>query len=201
MSKEIELKVTVPDHAEATAALEGAGAEHVGAMVQTDRFFDTPEKALRGSDRGLRIRTVEHLSGWGAEADARAVVTFKGPREAASGVKIRAEHETRVDDEEALVWVFQACGLKPMLTIQKRRTTWRLDECLVELDELPAIGCFVEIEGPDEAAVDAVRAKLGLTGEGITDSYAAMLDAHYGGLPAGAEVTLADGGLRTTAGP
>ena len=201
MPTEIELKVIVPDHAEATAALEGAGAELVGSAVQTDRFFDTPDKALRGSDRGLRLRKVEHLGGGGADADARAVVTFKGPREAASGIKIREEHQTQVDDDGPLVRIFEACGLRPMLTIQKRRTTWRLDECLVELDELPAIGCFVEIEGPDEAAVETVRAKLGLEGRGITDSYAAMLDTHYGGLPAGAEVTLADGGLRTTAGP
>jgi adenylate cyclase class IV len=59
----------------------------------------------------------------------------------------------------------------------------------VELDELPHLGCFVEIEGPDEQSVLAVRDRLGLAGPGITKSYLAMLDAHCGGLPEGAEVT------------
>jgi adenylate cyclase class 2 len=200
MSREIELKVAVADHAEVTAALEAAGAVYVGEMVQTDRFFDTPDASLRGSDRGLRIRSAARVDGWEGERDTRQIVTFKGPREAASGLKIRPEYETAVDDAEVLVRVFAACGLGPMLTIQKRRTTWRLDECLVELDELPAIGRFVEVEGPGAEAVEAVRRKLPLGGEAITDSYVAMLSAHYGSLPAGAEVTLDAGGIRTRRG-
>ena len=34
----------------------------------------------------------------------------------------------------------------------------------VELDELPRLGRFVEVEGPDEATVMRVRADLGLAG-------------------------------------
>jgi adenylate cyclase class IV len=48
----------------------------------------------------------------------------------------------------------------------------------VVLDELPLIGSFVEIEGPDVASIEAVRRTLGLDAEPLlTDSYAAMLSA------------------------
>ena len=47
--------------------------------------------------------------------------------------------------------------------------------CLVELDELPDIGAFVEVEGPDEKTVFAVSESLGLAGEPISESYLAMV--------------------------
>ena len=48
---------------------------------------------------------------------------------------------------------------------------------MVELDELPVIGRFVEVEGPDEAAITAVVRRLGLTGPPITDHYIALVSA------------------------
>ncbi len=52
-----------------------------------------------------------------------------------------------------------------------------MDECLVELDELPQLGCFVEIEGPDEEAVMSVRDVLHLDDRPLVNkSYSAMVD-------------------------
>jgi len=192
MPNEIELKVAVADHAAVLAALREAGAEPLGSLLQTDRFFDLPGRHLRQADSALRIRTLEPAGSIPAGRDLRAEVTFKGPRQPnASGLKVRGEVQTRIDDAAALLAIFSACGLRPMLTVQKRRTSFRLGGCAVELDELPALGCFVEIEGPDEQAIAAVRQRLGLAGEPITRSYVAMVDARFGGLADGAEVTFA----------
>ena len=190
MAQEIELKVAVATHADLVDALEAAGAEPAGAVIQTDCFFDTPDRAFRNSDRGLRIRTTEAADPTAQGGDASACVTFKGPRQTAEGLKVRPEFETPIGDPAVLRRILEACGLAAMLTIQKRRCHWRLGGCAVELDELPSIGRFVEIEGPDEAAVQAVREQLGLTsGQPITDSYVGMIDARLGPLPSGAEVT------------
>ena len=63
-----------------------------------------------------------------------------------------------------------------MLSFEKRRETLELDGCKVELDELPHLGSFVEIEGPDEEAVLRVREKLGLADRPIVKtSYIALL--------------------------
>ena len=51
-----------------------------------------------------------------------------------------------------------------MIWYQKRRESWRLDDCRIELDEPPHIGLFVEIEGPDPSAISAVADRLGLAG-------------------------------------
>jgi adenylate cyclase class IV len=46
----------------------------------------------------------------------------------------------------------------------------------VELDELPQLGTFIEIEGPSAAKVMACRKKLGLADEPmIPESYVAMV--------------------------
>ena len=191
MAQEIELKVAVSSHSEVVDALRAAGGEAVGAFVQTDCFFDTADRSLFHSDRGLRLRRVEARADedGGGQAGPGTVVTFKGPRRAKEGLKVRAEFETAVGDGEALRRIFEACGLTAMLTIQKRRSSWRLGGCTVELDELPAIGRFVEVEGPDERAIESVREALGLAGEPITESYVAMIDAALGPMPPGAEVT------------
>jgi adenylate cyclase class 2 len=189
MAQEIELKVAVASHSAVIDALRAAGAEEGGTCLQTDRFFDTADRSLLRGDRGLRMRRTEVLGDASGQAEPAMLVTFKGPRRSPEGLKVRSEHETAVEDGQTLAWIFEACGLEPMLTIQKRRSTWRLGGCAVELDELPVIGLFVEIEGPDEAAVEAVRERLDLAGEPITDSYAALIAARLAPLPAGAEVT------------
>ena len=189
MAKEIEIKLAVASHRPVARAVRAAGGVFAGSVIQTDCFFDTPDRSLRQSDRGLRVRRERRLRGPAGTARAGAVVTYKGPRQRAEGIKIRSEHETPVGDPDVVACIFEALGLRPMLTIQKRRTTYRLGRCLVALDELPAIGRFVEIEGPDERTVQSVCKRLGLAGEGITTSYVALIDAHFGGLAPGAEVT------------
>ena len=186
MADEIELKVAVADHKGLLDALQAAGAGPAGAWLQTDRFFDTQDRSFRREDRGLRIRRIEPL---GEGGEARTVVTYKGPRRKAGELKVRPEFETPVGDPDVLARVFEACGLQNVLTIQKRRSSWRIGGCAVELDELPVIGRFVEIEGPDAEAVRAVRDRLGVAGEPITDSYAALIAARLADLPIGAEVT------------
>ena len=47
---------------------------------------------------------------------------------------------------------------------------------MVCLDELPLLGCFVEIEGPGEEKIAAAAEKLKLAqSEHINDSYALMV--------------------------
>ncbi len=107
-------------------------------------------------------------------------MTYKGPRDIKARVKSRLEIQTHVADAKAMRSLLQAVGLAPTITVRKRRTSYRLGRCMVELDELPKIGCFVEIEAPSAAAVERMRKKLDLPGPAITDSYAHML-AEQGG--------------------
>ncbi|HUS91334.1 MAG TPA: class IV adenylate cyclase [Phycisphaerae bacterium] len=189
MAYETEIKFPVADHRAVARRLREAGGEALGAVLQTDRFFDTPDRELLRSDRGLRVRTTVRLRGPRDRDEARPLLTYKGPREAGRTAKTRLEAQTHVDDPTVLGEIFGGVGLRQVLVIQKRRTSFRLGACLVELDELPRIGRFVEIEGPSERAILAVRRKLGLDGEAIAETYVALVEAVCGRLDTCREVT------------
>lgn len=153
--------------------LESLGATHVAYLTETNTFFDTPEGRLKSSDQGLRVRV--ELD---ADGHRRSIITHKGPR-AHGRLKSRSETEVVVDDPRKAADLLDALGYRPGLSFEKRRSRWTLEGCTVELDELPCIGHFIEIEGPSEDAVFGVREALGLAEVPlIKSSYIAMLWTH-----------------------
>lgn len=178
MGQELEAKFRVEGFARVRRALRAAGAVYRGTAILTDEFFDTPDRELYREDRGLRLRRVRILRGGKGGLKSGWVLTYKGPRKTSRTAKVRREIETRVDDGGALGEVLRASGMEVFLRIEKRRTSYKLARCLIELDELPELGRFVEIEAPSEAALDAARRKLGLCAEPITDTYPHMIAAH-----------------------
>jgi adenylate cyclase class 2 len=171
MGLEIEAKMKVKDFSALRRRLKAAGAGAAGERLETNIYFDTPAGALRSDDKGLRVRTYRD----GKTGRAEHVVTFKGPRQSGA-LKSRPEFEFSIDDPEALIEVFKQIGYPVTLSFQKRRRSFKLANCKVELDELPHLGKFVEIEGPSEKQVMKVRQMLGLSALPlISAGYASML--------------------------
>ncbi|MGW4894469.1 class IV adenylate cyclase [Kitasatospora sp. NPDC004240] len=181
MAIEAELKAVVRDAATVRRRLEeayGPGVE----QVYRDTYYDTPDGELLGSDRELRIRTVD---------GGRHLLTFKGARvDPVSGSK--PEHETAVTDPAAADAVVRGLGLVPRLAFTKHCRNHRFTdggrELLATLVRVPELdGTFLEVEtaaGDEDglpaalAAVRAVLARLGipegdLTTELYTDAVAA----------------------------
>lgn len=171
MPLEIEAKMRAPDLDLVRAKLRAVGAARVGVVAETNRFYDTPDGRLGKADQGLRLRTNADVE----TGQATHVVTYKGKRRPGK-FKTREELEFATDDPTATAEVFDRLGYALEFSFEKRRESWTLDDCKIELDELPKIGTFVEVEGPSEAAVDAVRAKLGLADEAsLQQGYASMV--------------------------
>jgi predicted adenylyl cyclase CyaB len=181
MAHETEAKIPVSSFAPIRDALRRENATYLGTVLQSDTYFDTPDGQLQHSDRGMRIRRLELLETGSGEWDLRPQLTYKGPREGNSAYKMRREIQTHFDAPHAMVEVLEACGMVQSMVIQKRRSSYRLARCLVELDALPFIGRFVEIEGPDEEAIDALTHRLELQGRTIHDSYLHLADTHLRG--------------------
>ncbi len=175
MANEIEMKFKVASHAAVRRRLDAAGAKYIGGMLQTDCYFDTPRRDLLKRDSGMRIRTAAKLRGHTLAADPRPQLTYKGPVDAKARAKVRPEIQTHLEDAEAFGEILAALGFEPALTIQKKRITYHLGRCLVELDELPILGCFIEIEGPDEAAIERVRAKLQIEDNSTKSGYTKLV--------------------------
>jgi predicted adenylyl cyclase CyaB len=170
---EIEAKMKLDDPEALEAALLRAGAERGADLLEDNTFFDTPGGSLRASDRGLRLRVEQPDKG-----AKRIIITHKGPR-AHGKLKSRMETEVDVSDAEAATGLLVSLGFAPTLSFQKRRTRWELDGCHVEIDTVPLLGMYVEIEGPSETSILSVREKIGLSHLPlIRTSYIAMLVAH-----------------------
>lgn len=175
MAHEIEAKFRVADHQAVRRALRSAGAEYLATVDQMDTYYDTPEGMLLGRDVGLRIRATRCLRRGPKPVETRPLLTAKGPRIAGRSAKVRQEVQVHLDDAAAVEEILAAAGLKPQVVVEKRRASYRLGRCRVELDELPAVGCFVEIEAPSPKAIARTAESLGLRGEPITDHYVALL--------------------------
>ena len=157
MAIEIEMKVRVASHEPVRERLRALGGEFVALMLETNCIFDRPDRSLRRAGCGLRVRSSKVLEGMGGGVK----ITFKGP--ARSGLfKTREEVEVKVDDADAAAAVLERLGFTRILKYEKRRERWRLEECIVELDEPARLGVFVEIEGPNDDAIRDVQRKLGL---------------------------------------
>lgn len=174
MPHEVEAKFAVPALEPIRQELEERQARPLGELLQTDRFFDLPEGTYFRNGCGLRLRELAVLDPAGRDIDDRPVITFKGPVQEGR-LKTRREIETRLDDPDAARQLLRACGLHCVRTIQKKRRSYRLGECTVELDELPLLGTFVEIEGPDEATIDALAESLNIPGPHVPDAYVQLL--------------------------
>lgn len=161
MAREIEAKYRLDDPDAVRARLVASGAKRITRVLEDNRIFDTAERKLLAADCGLRLRTCQSLEG---DQPAAATLTYKGPR-ATAAAKVREELETPVARPDAIALILQRLGLREVVVYQKRRETWQLNACLVCLDELPRLGWFVEVEGPDLAALQAALEQLGLSSQ------------------------------------
>ena len=171
MPVEIEAKMAVPNLEPVRATLKRLDATGGGLTLETNIFFDTQDRALEKAGSGLRLRTNRDA----ASGNETHVITHKGPL-LAGGVKSREETELTVENAADAAALFAQLGFRKTLTFQKRRESWKLSSCKIELDELPHLGSFVEVEGPDEATVMRVREEIGLADRPIIKtSYIGML--------------------------
>ena len=171
MGLEIEAKIKVDSHDAVRARLKELGATYIGTVRETNRILDNSKNRLRKAGCGLRVRQVEVLDG----DPGPSSITYKGPRRQAE-FKVREEINIDIADADGAASIFEALGFEPFITFEKIRETWQLGACRVELDELPMLDTFIEIEGPTEADVTTAKSDLGFaSAETITQSYIHML--------------------------
>ncbi len=169
MFVEIEAKLKVDSHKPVEKKLTQLGAEFLAEQIQTDYYLDDSDRTLTKADKCLRIR-LERVG-----KSQKFFITYKGPKEKGE-FKKRQEVETSVADAEAAEKLFAALGYRKAVVVEKKRRLYRLGHCQVALDDLPALGTFVEIEGPNADEISQVQNSLGLAKlPHIPESYACLL--------------------------
>jgi len=169
MNTEIEAKLKVDSLPEIEHKLTELGAEFLAEQLQTDYHFDDVNATLTKTDRCLRLRKQM------VDKNESFFLTYKGAKEK-SNFKKRQEIELGIKDADLARKLFSALGYEQVLVVEKKRRVWQLGTCEVALDQLPLLGDFVEIEGPDEEKIATVQKSLGLADlPHITESYASLV--------------------------
>ncbi len=148
---EVELKCRA-DHESLRARLNDVGATRTGSRRQIDSYYNAPHRDFAETDEALRIRREEPATG-----ESVTKLTYKGPLVEAES-KTREEHETAVDDENALAGILSGLGFEAAFVVKKDRTFYELDGYTVVIDAVDGLGEFVEVEREtDEEGVESIR--------------------------------------------
>jgi adenylate cyclase class 2 len=170
MDIEIEAKLKVDSLEKIKRRLADAGAEFLQEQLHTDSYFDNADETLTKTDSCLRLR--RQL----VDESERFFITFKSAKQK-SEFKKRREVETEVKDGQSAENLLLLLGYNKMLVFEKKRHLWRCGDCEIALDELPLLGCFVEIEGPDSKKIADVQSNLELSDlPHISESYASLME-------------------------
>ncbi|MFD4242756.1 class IV adenylate cyclase [Streptomyces sp. NPDC058525] len=183
---EAELKACVHAPEEMLRRLDERGVGR--AEVYQDTYYDTAEGALEVRGEELRVRTVHGVD------ETRTVLTYKGaPVDEESGSK--PEHETRVEDAQAVHAMLRGLGYVPAVAFEKRCRNYAFEargrQMLATLVRVPELdGTFLELETLVEekdvaCALDDVRevfVELGIGADDLTrEQYTAAVKAHRRG--------------------
>lgn len=142
----------------------------VDVDVITSRLRD------RGADRTmprtlmrrivLKNQDIADRGGWLRLRDqgGKTVLTYKQVNDAdsASGIDSILEAEVEVANFHAAQHLLEAMGFTTLRYQENYREEWRLDDVTYDLDTWPDLPTYLEIEGPNEAAVRAAAAMLDL---------------------------------------
>lgn len=117
-------------------------------------LFDTPSGEVGSNYAVLRVRAV----------DGAGTLTYKAPplaADAKSQFKKRIELETAVGDPHQLIAILTRLGYRKWFGYEKYRTVYKATvpgggELSAMIDETP-LGSFIELEGAEEAILEATR--------------------------------------------
>jgi adenylate cyclase class 2 len=152
MKPEIEAKFLHADHDALRAKLKELSATCEQPMrLMKRKGYDFPDERLR----------TEH-NGWVRVRDEGDKITMSYKQ--LNNRELDGTHEVQlvIDSFEAADAFLRALGLQSSVYQETKRESWTLDGCEIELDEWPWAKPYLEMEGPDEATLQAFAAQLGL---------------------------------------
>ncbi len=159
---EIEIRFKVGDAKELRGKLRRLDSRCLERWRGRDILFDRKGELIP-KGRVLRLRL-------GMERGKRGKLTYKEPNRDPV-FKIRKEFETIVENPEMAIEILKGLGYLPVLQYEKRTELWKYGGTEIYIEELPEIGCFMEIEGT-EKNIKKVAKTLGFDiQKGVKKSY------------------------------
>lgn len=172
-NEEIEIKFLEVDVPALKNKLAELGAEDLGEDLLSEiTFLDKDlewkkERATR--NRFVRLRKTKK----------GIFLTYKSQYEK-EGRPYAEEIEVTVSNMDKAKDLLKATGLIDYRVQEKRRHTFELDDCVIDIDSWPLIPPYVEIEGPSEDQVKRVVEKLGYDwNKGVFEIAGRIIEKYY----------------------
>jgi adenylate cyclase, class 2 len=157
MTSEVEAKILEINVEETTRKILELGAKKSFEGELRASFFDFQDRSLTNTGRTLRLR----------QQGEEFMLTFKGPLRKEGKAKVREEHEIRLPDAGNMRCILSGLGLQEGGSSVKHRISYKLKEhpefgsASLELDTIPDIPTFLEIEAEDEGKLKVLAKELG----------------------------------------
>ncbi len=147
MEVEIKIEVVGEDIESIVTALNKLGCSYVDRVVEEDIYFNHPCRDFKESDEVVRLRFRRFLN----KRSNAIMLTYKGPRRMQGNIKIREEIEVEVKNYEKTYLLLTKLGFNEVARVKKERIIYKCWGTEVTIDNVEALGLFMEIEGSREA--------------------------------------------------
>ncbi len=154
--EEIEVKFLNIDRDKLEARFAELGAKKVAEYSYRITTFDYPDLRLNNQAAWVRLRT----------DGSKTTLAYKQRQGASAQAETNdqsmLEYEVEVSDFEATAKILGRIGLIEKFQEEKRRTHYDLSGTELDIDEMPLIAPYLEIEAKSWPAIDQTIASLGL---------------------------------------
>jgi adenylate cyclase class 2 len=142
---EIEIKAYCDNREEVIQKIITVGGRFKERLVENDIYFNHPCRNFATTDEALRIRV----------AEGRNILTYKGPK-IGEKTKTRFEEEVDFNHLESMKIVLLRLGFMVVDEVVKKREIYYVGDIEICVDEVDALGNFVELEkrGEKKEAVE-----------------------------------------------
>jgi adenylate cyclase class 2 len=145
--REIEIKVSATN-VELLERLLNEKGTFLGQKRQVDEYYSPEEPSFtdeRPVKEWLRIRETHkgasiNYKKWHFEKEGRA--------------NYADEYESNVENAKEIRSILQALGFNKVVTVDKQRKSWNINEYEVSIDTVAGLGNFVEIEFKGDQGAD-----------------------------------------------
>lgn len=170
MATEIEIKILDICKENVENKIQKLGASLQGDWLMETLIFDYPDKRLTQNKSYVRIRS--------EGKDIKC--TYKTPLDGQLEHKIMEEHEVVIDSIANMKNILCGLGLEVILHFEKKRQHYVYEEFVFDIDTLPNIPTFLEIEAPSSGKLDEILCQLDIPKEKTNAMGPKEVLAYYG---------------------
>jgi len=160
MSLEVEAKfrITPQQATQIQSFLRKEKATKLGNRFETNVYFDTKKSDFKKKGKAIRLRSIQKtdLKTRYARLLDEHILTVKTNSKLKSKYKSKIEHELTGLPYDTTLNILKVLNLQPVLIFQKKRISYKYKNAKIEIDQIPIIGYFCEIETNNEKLIKEI---------------------------------------------